>query len=127
MAIGLPHHRPTEPVEVTGTVAISGGVDGGTFFTSASVAIGDMTISPTTTEIKVGVSRLANRKQLYVLNDSSSLCYINFTNPIVINDRNYVTLLSGEEVVFTLDPTVDEAIYIRTEEITTDIRIIEVK
>lgn len=94
--------------------------------TSSSFAIGTITISPTATELKAGASALANRRQMFVVNDSSVPCFFNFDNPPIIANGDSIIGFSGEAIVIDLDPNTYEPWYVVTNEVTTTIRVFEI-
>lgn len=96
------------------------------------VVVGEVALTTTPVECKVGATILDGRSQLVVMNDASNLVYLHdnasFTPGI---DQDVITLLSGQEITFDVRPYpldgVPVRIYAAVNEIPTSIRVMEVK
>lgn len=94
-------------------------------FPSKDIDFGHIVLTTTETELMVGASALDARKAIIVENDSSSFIYISDTLPFVL--ANALLLMSGESIIITLDPSTYKPFYARTEYVTTDVRIYELR
>lgn len=94
------------------------------------IKIGKIRITDTETELKVGENPLSGRKELIVINDSSTLIYLN-DRPEFDIEEGTIIAYSGEMITFKLNPTpkggMIKRIYAKLDEGEIDIRIVEVK
>ncbi len=121
MPMGFEHHRKS------GFVGGNGGGAERIVLTSVTTAIGLLSVSATTTEVKAGGTRLAGRKQIFIFNDSVVDMYISFSTPITPATGDSILIESGTDMVIDVDPLVNEPLYIRTDTATVNIRIMEVQ
>lgn len=122
MPIGFEHHRKSETdVNVVNASEIGGGA----IPITTDSLIGRVAIGTTETEIKVGASPLAERKELLVINDSSYFVFIALTATFATDNAFF--LFPGESITFDLDSSTTVNIYGKTTEGTANIRIAEIK
>lgn len=87
--------------------------------------MGRLTLSASATAIRVGTANLTGRHLVNVINDSSTIIFLDFTS--AINTSTSFLLNSGTGICFNLDPNEDTNLWCRSTENETDIGIWEVK
>lgn len=88
--------------------------------------IGRVTVTPEATPLRVGSENLPGRRQLWVVNDSSTFIYHSADPDFSLEKGNYIFNIPAEVIVYDLDPNEDLTIYARTKEYPVTIRIFEV-
>jgi hypothetical protein len=108
---GSNHHRNASPV-------------------LSQYVIGNITVSTTPTEIKVGADILAGRTRIYIINDSSNMMYLADRSTFTPGTTPTFISFSGETITIDLDPNppdqIPERFWVATDEVTNTIRIAEV-
>ena len=110
MASGLNHHR-----NFRGAI--------GTFI------IGDISLSTTPVEVKVGSTILERRTQMFIINDSSNLVFLSDKPNFVPGVDTSIQVFSGEVITIDVDPNPadgnPERFYVALDEGTNTIRVAE--
>lgn len=86
-----------------------------------------LTIGTTEVPLRVGGSNLDNRKQLIIINDATALIFVSDVTPFTIGLGNKITVFSGEAITIDVSDQAGKTWYAKTDEITTQIRIAEVR
>lgn len=91
----------------------------------------NLTITTTATEIKSGVEILKGRSEVYVINDSSKIIELN-TDPDLVYGTGNIVVFSGEVIRFEFNPNPGAGVeptrlYAIVDEVSTTVRIVEVK
>lgn len=91
----------------------------------------NLTITTTATELKAGVDILKGRTTIFIINDSSKIIEIN-TNPGLTYGGGNIVVFSGEVLTFDFEPNpgvgvAPTRLYGIVDEVSTSIRIVEVK
>lgn len=86
-----------------------------------------ITISSTETPLHVGAGNLNDRKQLVIINDGTVLFYVADETPFTIGVGNKITVFSGESITIDVSDQAGKTWYAKTDDITAQIRIAEVK
>jgi hypothetical protein len=86
---------------------------------------GKVNLSTTPAVLKIGVTSLAGRHTLTVLNDASTIVYVGFNDDVSSDDG--FQLSSGFGVTFNFDPDELVEVYGVIDEGTTSISLIELK
>lgn len=87
--------------------------------------MGRVTLSATATAIRINSANLTNRHTLNVINDSSTIVFLDFTS--AVNTSTSFLLNSGTGHLFHFDPNEDVTIWGLTTENETDIGIWELR
>ena len=88
--------------------------------------VGRIRVTTEPTPLRVGTENLPRRRQLWVVNDSSTYIYHSSDSDFSIEKGNYIFNTPAEIIVYDLDPEEDLTIYARTKEYPVTIRIFEV-
>ncbi|GEM_PF-4901653 len=111
MAVGHQHHRNSESI-------------------INDFLVGQLNLSTTPVEVKVGTTILAGRKLIYIVNDSSNIIFVNKIPSFSASLESNITIYSGETVILGIESNpVGEPtrFYARIEEGSNFIKVIEVK
>lgn len=88
--------------------------------------VGKIRVTTEPTPLRVGSENLPKRRQLWVINDSSTYIYHSSDPNFSIEKGNYIFNTPAEIIVYDLDPNEDLTIYARTKEYPVNIRVFEV-
>jgi hypothetical protein len=88
--------------------------------------VGKIKVTTEPTPLRVGSENLAGRRQLWVVNDSSTFIYHSSDPNFSFEKGNYVFNIPAEIIVYDLDPNEDLTIYAKTKEYPVTIRVFEV-
>jgi hypothetical protein len=93
---------------------------------SKNTQIGKITIMPYSTPLRVGKEDVKGRRQLIVVNDSSTYLFHSTDPNFTLESGKYIFHVPGEVVTYNLNPDEDLTIYAKTKEYPVKVRIFEV-